>query len=124
SADSSASPISAAMVNYADPVFEQEGGTSVLENISNRQYPEKRFKELTNLFYFHSILPSSEDNPYSNEDNIGLRLQSDNKLNTLSFTAGYQFNNALKKSEYHAGFTYLKFFPVLNVDYVNRPRLL
>lgn len=124
SADSSDSPFSIMPINYADPIFEQEGGRSVLENITNRQYPEKRFKELANLFYFHSIVPSSEDNPYSNENNIGLRLQSDNKLNTLSFNAGYQFNNALKKSEYHAGFSYQKFFPVLNVDYVNRPRFL
>ncbi|MBC7914436.1 MAG: hypothetical protein H7Y07_09970 [Pyrinomonadaceae bacterium] len=113
-----------ASVNYADPLTAQEGGNSPLEDLSKKEYPTKRFKEINNLFYFHSIIPIREDNPYFDDSNFGLLLQSDSKLNTLSFYTAYQFNNALNKSEYEAGFSYSRFFPVLNVTYVNRPRLI
>jgi hypothetical protein len=76
------------------------------------------------LFYFHSLLPIAEESPFFNNYNFGLKLQSDNLLNTLSSYVGYRFNNALKKSEYLAGFTYSKFFPVLSATYLNQARLI
>ncbi len=55
--------------------------------------------------------------------NIGFRLKSNNQLNTLDFFTGYQFNTGLRKSEYLAGFSYKRYFPVLDVKYTNRARL-
>ncbi|MBC8051727.1 MAG: hypothetical protein H7Y13_01545 [Sphingobacteriaceae bacterium] len=113
-----------AIVNYADPLISKEGPEISFEQIQQKPYESKRYKELNNLFYFHSIVPINNDDPYSNDSNPGFQLQSNNKLNTLSFYTGYQFNNALRKSEYEAGFTYSRYFPVLSFNYVNRPRLL
>jgi hypothetical protein len=112
-----------AVVNYADPLIEKESG-AVLDSLPAKTYASKRYRELNNLFYFHSIFPLLENNQFLDDSNYGLLLQSDNKLNTLSFYTAYQFNNALRKSEYEAGFTYSRFFPIVNVAYVNRARLL
>ncbi|MGV3509523.1 MAG: TolB family protein [Sphingobacteriaceae bacterium] len=116
--------IEKAIVNYADPLIAEDGVKNIFENIPKKNYETTPYREISNLFYFHSILPVVEDNPLSNDGNLGVRLQSDNKLNTLSFYTAYKFNNTLRKSEYEAGFNYSKFFPILNISYLNRPRLL
>lgn len=111
-------------VNYAEPLHKQEGGNNVFDSIPLRTLPVKPYHELSNLFYFHSIVPVGEDNEFFNDYNFGLEFQSDNKLNTLSFYTRYQFNNALRKSEYLAGFVYKRYFPIFSIDYINRPRLI
>lgn len=113
-----------AVVNYADPLLPKEASRIDFENIPQKAHPSRPYRELNNLFYFHSILPVNENNPFFNDNNFGIRLQSDNKLNTLSFYSEYQYNNALRKSEYRTGFTYSRYFPILNISYLNRPRLL
>ncbi|MEJ6982290.1 hypothetical protein WG906_17630 [Pedobacter sp. P351] len=120
----SLSSIKKLIINYADPLIPDEGNKNVFETIPTKTYPARRYRELSNLFYFHSIVPIVENNTFFDDNNLGLRLQSDNKLNTLSFYSGYQYNNALRKSEYEAGASYSRYFPVLNVSYLNRPRLI
>ncbi|WP_423149381.1 TolB family protein [Rubrolithibacter danxiaensis] len=105
-------------INYIGPVAKQEGHADVFSTIAEKKYPSKPYLERYNLFYFHSLIPIAESNTYGN-NNYGLKLQSDNKLNTLSFYAGYQFNNTLKKSEYLTGFTYRRYFPVFDISYKN-----
>jgi len=111
-------------VDYGKAAYEQEGGRSLLYDIIYKTYPSTRYKEWQNLFNFHSVIPTLEDNPFFNDSNFGVEIQSDNLLNTMSFYTGYQFNNALRKSEYSAGFAYKRFFPILSVHYINRPRLI
>jgi hypothetical protein len=113
--------IEKAIVNYADPLIKAEGGVNVFDNLPSKTYPSKRYRELNNLFYFHSILPIAEDVPNSDNKTLGFRLQSDNKLNTLSFYTGYQYNNTFRRSEYETGFTYSRFFPIFALSYINRP---
>jgi len=122
--DISIDSIKKQIVNYADPLITEEGDTPVFENIPQKNYTSQSYKDWKNLFYFHSILPVQKENPFFDDINLGLRLQSDNKLNTLSFYTEYQYNNALRKSEYKTGFTYSKFFPIVNFSYLNRPRLI
>ncbi|EOR94952.1 hypothetical protein ADIARSV_1913 [Arcticibacter svalbardensis MN12-7] len=111
-------------VDYGAKAQEQEGNNNVLQNVNYKTYPSRKYREWSNLFYFHSIIPIVEDNAYFDDSNFGIELQSDNKLNTMSFYTGYQFNNALQKSEYLAGFAYKRFFPIFSVNYTNRPRLI
>lgn len=111
-------------VDYGRAAYEQEGSRNLLYDIIYKTYPSSRYREWQNLFNFHSVIPVIEDNPFFDDSNFGLELQSDNLLNTMSFYTGYQFNNALRKSEYAAGFSYKRFFPILSVHYVNRPRLI
>lgn len=115
--------ISNTFINYAQPLAEQENSVNVFEHIPNQKYTSKPYREINNLFYFHSLLPIAENSSLNNNLNIGAQLQSNNKLNTLDFYAGYQYNSGLNKSEYLAGFTYKRFYPILDVSYINRARL-
>lgn len=110
-------------IDYARPLVVQESDSTILDNIPRNEYPVKPYSEFRNLFYFHSLSPIIEENEFSNDLNIGLKIKSNNQLNTLGFYTGYQFNSGLKKSEYLAGFSYRRFYPVLNVQYTNRARL-
>ena len=111
-------------IDYIHPIVKQEGNKNVFaDSLPVPNYTSKPYRELSNLFYFHSLEPIIEENIYD-EYNYGLRIRSDNKLNTLSFYTGYRFNNALKKSEYQAGFTYSKYYPILDFGYTNQARLI
>jgi uncharacterized protein YunC (DUF1805 family) len=113
-----------AFIDYAAPLIEQEANSSILDNIPDNKYSSKPFKEIKNLFYFHSATPIAEENDQNNELNIGLKLRSNNKLNTLDLYAGYQFNSGLRRSEYIAGITYKRFYPIFDLKYINRARMV
>lgn len=110
-------------IDYAAPLVIQENNASILDSIPQIQYESKAYKELKNLFYFHSLSPIidkiGKDDPL-----IGLKIKSNNLLNTLELYTGYQYDSGLKKSEYLAGFIYKRFYPILNFTYQNRANLV
>jgi hypothetical protein len=110
-------------VNYFEPLITQENKPNVFDKIPEKIYESKRYKDFDHLFYVHSVRLISETNTYTDDLNIGIDLVSDNKLNTLSSSIGYRFNNGLKKSEYQASFVYQKFYPQFSFNYENRARL-
>lgn len=103
---------------------EQEKFHQPLDSIPQKVYTSKPYRELSNLFYVHSLVPIGEKNGYFDDYNIGLELQSNNQLNTASSYLGYRYNNYLRKGEYLAGFSYSRFYPVISVDYTNEARLI
>ena len=109
-------------INYSDPLQVQERETDIFSQIPNKTFQSKRYREIRNLFYFHSASLIAEDNEFFNDYNFGLTLRSNNHLNTMEAYAGYRFNNALKRGEYLAGLTYKRFFPILNLTYLNQAR--
>jgi hypothetical protein len=109
-------------IHYEQPLVAQEGNINVFDHPANLKYESKPYREVNNLFYFHSLIPIAEEGFY-NEYNLGLKMQSDNKLNTLSFYGGYQYDQGLKKSEYLAGFSYKRFYPILDITYLNSAQL-
>ncbi|HEY1024089.1 MAG TPA: hypothetical protein VGE26_02905 [Sphingobacteriaceae bacterium] len=111
-------------INYASPVAAQEGLVNVFDSIPDRKFASRPYSELKNLFYFHSLGLSADDNPYFNDYNIGIHLKSDNKLNTLGLSVGYEYNKALRGSEYLASLSYKKYLPIIRLAYHNQPRLL
>jgi hypothetical protein len=110
-------------IYYSAPLIKQESASTLLDSIPSRSYPERPYRELNNLFYFHSLSLIAEENDLNEDLNIGFKLKSNNKLNTLDFYTGYQFNSGLKRSEYLAGFSYKRFYPILDLSYLNRARL-
>lgn len=122
-ADIPVSKLDDTFINYAGPLIGQESGTTLLDTVPSVKYPVKPYREINNLFYFHSLSPSAA-NDITDDPELGLILKSNNQLNTLDVYAGYQFNNELKKSEYLAGFVYKGFYPMIDVKYMNRPRFL
>lgn len=117
------SPENNNFIDYAAPLVIQENSASILDSVPEKHYESKAYKELKKLFYFHSLSPNLDKN--GNDDpGIGLKIKSNNLLNTLEFYTGYQYDSELKKSEYLAGFTYKRFYPILSVTYQNRANLV
>lgn len=110
-------------INYADVLVKQEGDKNVFDSVPDKTFISRPYRELNNLFYFHSLSPIAENLNIDENPTLGFKLLSNNKLNTLAFNTGYQFNSDLRKSEYLAGFTYKRFYPVIDVRYINRARL-
>lgn len=110
-------------IEYFEPLKAQENTSDVFQNITDNSYKTKPYKEISNLFYFHSLRPLAEFNDFDNDYKIGFDLVSNNKLNTLAATVGYQFNSALNSNEYSAGLSYSKFYPILSSSIQDRARL-
>ncbi len=95
---------------YYQPLVEQEGGQSIDEaTIPDKKYPVEKYKKFRDGIKFHSwgVYPAP---PY-----IGVRLVSNNYLNTLSLTGGYLYNTNEKTNAGYLAFSYSKFYPVLSV---------
>ncbi len=95
---------------YYQPLVEQEGGQTIDEaNIPDKNYPVEKYKKFKDGIKFHSwgVYPAP---PY-----IGVRLISNNYLNTLSLTGGYLYNTNEKTNAGYLAFSYSKFYPVFSV---------
>ncbi|TAH00860.1 MAG: hypothetical protein EAZ15_08195 [Sphingobacteriales bacterium] len=110
-------------VEYFKPLIEQENGGDVLKNIPNKIYNAKPYSELGHLFYFHSISPITNGSDFFDSGVIGLDILSNNKLSTLAFAAGYQYQQNLQRSQYHFSLSYAKYYPVISFNYQNRPQM-
>lgn len=110
-------------IDYALPLVNQEANANILDSIPQKKYPSKSYREFNNLFYFHSLSPIAENSDTNDDLSIGLKLKSNNQLNTLDLYGAYQFNSGLKKSEYLAGLRYKRFYPILDISYSNRANL-
>jgi hypothetical protein len=96
---------------------DQENTWNIFDSIPNNHYPSKPYKKFGHLLNFHSLIPVIEDS-YTG----GLQLQSDNLLNTFSLYTGVDYHRDLNRFEYNAGVSIKSFFPVITVNYENRPR--
>lgn len=92
----------------------------VFANVPDSTFISKRYRPLKHLFNFHSISPTADDDA----ENFGIQLKSDDLLNTTRFNAGVVYESSLKKFSYNAGITYKALYPVFDVSYINRPRLV
>ncbi len=108
-------------IHYFEPLKTQENTEDVLKDIPNKIYDVRSYREIGNLFYFHSISPVFSDK--DNDSKIGLNLLSNNKLNTLSSALGYSYNTSLEAHEYSASISYKKFYPIFSAGFSNREHL-
>lgn len=91
----------------------------VFANVPDSIFLSKPYHPLKNLFNLHSISPTLDD-----AENFGIQLKSDDLLNTTRFSAGVIYESSLKQFSYNAGITYKALYPVFDVSYTNRPRLV
>lgn len=91
----------------------------VFAHVPDSTFSSKSYSPLKHMFNFHSISPTSDDNV----ERVGLQLKSDDLLNTTSVYAGVTYESSLRRFEYNAGFKYKALYPVININYRNRPRL-
>jgi len=111
-------------IDYATPLVSQEANANILDSIPQKIYPSKSYREFNNLLNFHSLSPIAENDDTNDDLSIGLKFKSNNQLNTLDLYGGYQFNSGLRKSEYLAGLSYKRFYPILDLTYANRANLI
>ncbi|SEQ90344.1 hypothetical protein [Pedobacter rhizosphaerae] len=104
-------------VDFSAAAEKQENVGNVFEGIPDSTYQSKPYRTGLNLFNFHSIIPSID-----NEYIFGLELQSNNLLNTMNFYTGAKYHRDLKRFEYTADISYKALYPVLSVVYRNRPK--
>ena len=90
------------------------------EVLSDTTFASKNYSPLKHMFNFHSISPTSDDAV----ERVGLQLKSDDLLNTTSVYAGITYESSLRRVEYNAGFRYKALYPIFNINYRNRPRLV
>jgi len=110
-------------LEYFEPLKTHENNPNIFENIPQLKYEVKPYKEISHLFYFHSLRPILSFDDFINDYKIGFNLASDNKLNTLSAFAGYNYNSSLQSNEFNAGFTYQKYYPIFSIAYENSQKL-
>ncbi|MDP3468374.1 MAG: hypothetical protein Q8S11_08565 [Daejeonella sp.] len=111
-------------IDYASPLVIQESNANILDSIPQKKYPAKSYNEFNNLLNFHSLSPIAKNSEIGDELSIGLKFKSNNQLNTLDLYGGYQYNSGLRKSEYLAGLSYKRFYPILDITYSNRANLI
>ncbi|MFD1630299.1 TolB family protein [Pseudopedobacter beijingensis] len=105
---------------YLNSLKTQENSHDVLSHIPEVNYPVKKYRDLTHLFYFHSLRPVFEDD---NQSRIGFNMVSDNKLNTLSTTIGYAYNTSLNSNEFDAQLNYKKYYPIFSFGVSNKENI-
>ncbi|WP_231465194.1 hypothetical protein [Pedobacter sp. Leaf132] len=104
-------------IDFSAAAEKQENVGNVFKNIPDSAYQSKPFHQGLNLFSFHSIIPVID-----NEYVFGLELQSNNLLNTMNFYTGVKYHRDLKRFEYTADISYKALYPILSLQYRNRPR--
>jgi hypothetical protein len=104
-------------VDFTAAAEKQENVGDVFQGIPDSTFQSKPYRTGLNLFNFHSIIPSID-----NEYIFGLELQSNNLLNTMNFYTGAKYHRDLKRFEYTADISYKALYPVLSVIYRNRPK--
>jgi hypothetical protein len=110
-------------INYSSVLVNQEGNANILDSIPQNKYPVKPYKEFNNLLNFHSLSPIAENNETNNELSVGLKFKSNNQLNTFDLYGGYEYNSGLRRSEYLAGISFKRFYPILDITHRNRANI-
>ncbi len=124
--DTDGTPISQlknTFIDFAKPLVMQEGNEDILDSIPTKKYISKPYRELASPFYIYNIQPIWTNVDQIRARTIGVQLVSTNKLNTMNFNVGYQYDQEIKGAEQFIGFTYKHFYPIINFTYSNRKQL-
>jgi len=111
-------------IDYSSPLVLQEANGNILDSIPQKIYASKNYREFKNLLNFHSLSPHTSNSGINDDLSIGLKFKSNNQLNTFDLYGGYQFNSGLRRSEYLAGMSYKRFYPILDFTHINRANLI
>lgn len=105
-------------VYFGAAAEKQENSANVFDNIPDSLFSSQRYRPLTQLFNFHSISPSIDE-----DDQINLHLKSNDLLNNMSAYAGVGYDDELQKITYSAGLSFKSLYPILSATFKNRPRV-
>ncbi len=102
-------------VNFYRRLVDQEDGTVVSEsNIPRHDHEVSNYSRLLNLFRFHSWGPFTVD--VASQDVMpGVSVFSQNDLSTSLLSAGYEYDINERLGKYYADFSYMGWYPVLDL---------
>lgn len=105
-------------VYFGEAAEKQENMGNVFDSIPSKKFESKPYHQFSNPINFHSLIPTldTDNNAY------GLKLQSNNLLNTVDFDANTKYHTDLNRFEYAANLDLKALYPVFSVLYRNRPR--
>ncbi|WP_432714596.1 TolB family protein [Pedobacter sp.] len=103
-------------VFFGEPARVQENTGNVFLKTPDSNFVSKTYGKFSHLLNFHSLTPVVE-----NEYTGGLQFKSHNLLNTFEVLAGANYHSDLKRFEYKASVSVKSLYPILTVNYENRP---
>ncbi|QNL47781.1 hypothetical protein H8S90_13215 [Olivibacter sp. SDN3] len=110
-------------ISYYKPLLAQEEPITAPDSTQHKTFASSPYKEVKNLFNFHSISPVGDDFTSVRNFDLGLQLLSDNLLNTLSTRVGFNYDQNISRSDYFISATYKRWFPTFTLQYRNQAQL-
>ena len=117
------SEIKNTFISYFEPLLKNNHQQPSIDTSKAKNYASKPYKELNNLFNFHSLSVGSDDFESIGDLKLGLLWLSDNLLNTMSVRVGAAYNTEVKSPEFTTTLTYQRYFPKFNLHYENSGKL-
>ena len=109
------------LADYIKPLAVKERGPVDFSSIPQKNRPSRPYSPFKHLINFHSILPILEQDSYNDELNFGAQAVSGDLFNNFDINAGYVYYTGLQKSGYRGGFSYKAWYPILSVNFEDRP---
>lgn len=104
--------------HFYDKIVQQEAHANILKDVPQKDFPVTKYKQASTLINVHSWGPFF-DTDYTQVD---LGVSSRNLLGTTVTSAGYLFDLKERTGNYHAGFSYQGFYPVLDLNVLHGQR--
>lgn len=98
-------------VRYYEPLIAQEAGGSVLEDIPSRTYEVSDYREISHLLNVHTWYVG----PSGTIPSVSVGITSVNKLNTLGFGLGYEYDRNEKTNALSFTSSYQGWYPILDL---------
>lgn len=119
----SLSEIDDTFISYFKPLQEAKHFKVTNDSTYQEIIPQTPYKEVNNLFNFHSL--SINDGNYDDLENYkpGLFLLSNNLMNTMAAKIGANYDPDQHGLNYHAEIQYNRYFPKITIAYSNRSQL-
>ena len=98
-------------IRYYAPIVAQEQKGSVLDDIPSKRYEVKSYSKLKHLINIHSWAPFFS----LGENNLSFRVFSQDKLNTMFSSLGYEYNTRKKTSNVFLDLSYQGLYPIISL---------
>lgn len=105
-------------VVYYEPLVEQEGNTTLLSQVPNRQYPASKFSKFRHIFNPYSWSPLAT----STGSSLSVSLSSQDLLSTALADIGLGYDSNEGTMGFFTRLSYQGLYPVLDAEYETRMR--
>lgn len=105
-------------VYFGTEAEKQEDTKNAFDSIPTKKFDSKPYHQLSSPINFHSLIPTLDND----NNTYGLKLQSNNLLNTIDFDVNAKYHTDLNRFEYATNLDFKALYPIFTVLYRNRPK--